>query len=105
VSDCRNSLRDNPAACFRLRATAQADFFHLHVLSNYSLLDGACRLDEVVAKACALQIPSLAITVHAVLRGVIDSCQTARITGIKFLRGGGVDAAFPCRSNTASVAR
>lgn len=65
----------------------QADFVHLHVHSEYSLLDGACRLDRLVAKAAELKFPALAITDHGVLYGAIDFFKTARAANIKPIIG------------------
>ncbi len=43
---------------------SHADFVHLHLHTEYSLLDGACRLDRLVDKAHELKFPALAITDH-----------------------------------------
>ena len=51
---------------------SRAEFVHLHLHSEYSLLDGACRLDRLVAKASELQFPALAITDHGVLYETIN---------------------------------
>ncbi|MGA4644597.1 DNA polymerase III subunit alpha [Limisphaera sp. 4302-co] len=64
-----------------------ADFVHLHVHTEYSLLDGACRLDRLVERAHALKFPALAITDHGVMYGVIDFYQKARAKGIKPILG------------------
>lgn len=66
---------------------AHADFVHLHLHTEYSLLDGACRLDRLMDKAHALKFPSLAITDHGVLYGAIDFYQAARAKGIKPIIG------------------
>ena len=47
-------------------------FTHLHVHTEYSLLDGAARIKDVVARAKELGMTSLAITDHGVMFGVID---------------------------------
>ena len=52
-----------------------ADFVHLHLHTEYSLLDGACRLDRLMDKAHALKFPALAITDHGALYGAIDFYQ------------------------------
>src|SRR5882672_8800522 len=64
-----------------------ADFVHLHLHTEYSLLDGACRLDRLMDKAHALKMPALAITDHGVLFGAIDFYQAARNKGIKPIIG------------------
>ena len=66
---------------------SHADFVHLHLHTEYSLLDGACRLDKLVEKAHALKFPSLAITDHGVLYGAIDFYRAAREKGIKPILG------------------
>src|SRR5512139_3568221 len=66
---------------------AHADFVHLHLHTEYSLLDGACRLDRLVEKAHALKFPALAITDHGVLYGAIDFYRAAQEKGIKPIIG------------------
>jgi DNA polymerase-3 subunit alpha len=66
---------------------SHADFVHLHLHTEYSLLDGACRLDRLMDKAHELKFPSLAITDHGVLYGAIDFYQAARNKGIKPIIG------------------
>src|SRR5438477_10058722 len=66
---------------------SHADFVHLHLHTEYSLLDGACRLDRLMDKARELKFPALAITDHGVLYGAIDFYQTARDKGIKPIVG------------------
>src|SRR5207245_8311442 len=66
---------------------SHADFVHLHLHTEYSLLDGACRLDRLMDKAHDLRFPALAITDHGVLCGAIDFYQAARNKGIKPIIG------------------
>src|SRR5215831_1506684 len=66
---------------------SHADFVHLHLHTEYSLLDGACRLDRLMDKAHELKFASLAITDHGVLYGAIDFYQAARDKGIKPIIG------------------
>jgi len=66
---------------------AQADFVHLHLHTEYSLLDGACRLDRLMDRAHELKFPSLAITDHGVMYGAIDFYRAAREKGIKPIIG------------------
>ncbi len=62
-------------------------FTHLHVHSQYSLLDGSGRLDELV-DACALQdMRALALTDHGVMYGVVDFYKCAKQRGIKPILG------------------
>src|ERR1700733_13840160 len=66
---------------------SHADFVHLHLHTEYSLLDGACRLDRLVDKAHELKFSSLAITDHGAMHGAIDFYQTAPAKGIKPIIG------------------
>src|SRR5882672_6340528 len=66
---------------------SHADFVHLHLHTEFSLLDGACRLDRLMDRAHELKFPSLAITDHGVLHGAIDFYQAARAKGIKPIIG------------------
>ncbi len=66
---------------------SHADFVHLHLHTEYSLLDGACRLDRLMDKAHELKMSSLAITDHGVLYGAIDFYKAAREKGIKPIIG------------------
>ncbi len=66
---------------------SHAEFVHLHLHTEYSLLDGACRLDRLVDKAHALKFPALAITDHGAMHGVVEFFQAARDKGIKPIIG------------------
>src|SRR5208282_529882 len=66
---------------------SHADFVHLHLHTEYSLLDGACRLDRLMDKAHELKFAALAITDHGAMHGVIDFYQAARAKGIKPIIG------------------
>jgi DNA polymerase III subunit alpha len=66
---------------------SHADFVHLHLHTEFSLLDGGCRLDRLVDRAHALKFPALALTDHGVLYGAIDFYQTALKKGIKPIIG------------------
>jgi DNA polymerase-3 subunit alpha len=66
---------------------SHADFVHLHLHTEYTLLDGACRLDRLMDKAHELKFPALAITDHGVLYGAIDFYKAAREKGIKPIVG------------------
>jgi DNA polymerase-3 subunit alpha len=58
------------------------DFAHLHVHTEYSMLDGAARIDEVVAAAVADGQPAIGITDHGNMYGVLDFYSAARKAGI-----------------------
>ena len=62
-------------------------FTHLHVHTEYSLLDGSSKIKELVGQAKALGMDSLAITDHGVMYGVIDFYKAAREAGIKPILG------------------
>ena len=66
---------------------AHADFVHLHLHTEYSLLDGACRLDRLMDRAHELKFPALAITDHGVMFGAIEFYQAAMKKGIKPIIG------------------
>jgi len=63
------------------------NFVHLHNHSEYSLLDGACRIKDLVTSARELDMPAVAITDHGVLYGVIDFYREAKKQGIKPIIG------------------
>jgi DNA polymerase-3 subunit alpha len=62
-------------------------FTHLHVHTEYSLLDGLCRIPRLIAKAKELGMTSLAITDHGSMHGVIDFYTAAKEAGIKPIIG------------------
>ncbi|MBI3881334.1 MAG: DNA polymerase III subunit alpha, partial [Verrucomicrobia bacterium] len=66
---------------------SHSEFVHLHLHSEFSLLDGACRLDKLMAKAKELKFPALALTDHGALYGAIEFYQAAREAGIKPIIG------------------
>ncbi len=63
------------------------EFTHLHVHTEYSLLDGSSKIKEITARAKELGMDSLAITDHGVMYGVIDFYKAAREAGIKPILG------------------
>lgn len=63
------------------------DFVHLHIHSEYSLLDGACRIKGLVQRAKALGQPAIAITDHGVMYGVIDFYKECKKEGIRPIIG------------------
>jgi len=64
-----------------------AEFVHLHVHTSYSLLDGACRIQDLTEHAVKLKFPALAITDHGSMFGVVDFYKSARSVGIKPIIG------------------
>src|SRR5258708_1538927 len=62
---------------------AAADFVHLHVHSEYSILDGACRIPDLVARAAELEMPAVSLTDHGSMAGAVQLWQKTRNTGVK----------------------
>ena len=62
-------------------------FTHLHVHTEYSLLDGSCKIKELTARAKELGMDSMAVTDHGVMYGVIDFYKAAKEAGIKPILG------------------
>jgi DNA polymerase-3 subunit alpha len=64
-----------------------ADFVHLHVHSEYSLLDGAAQLEKLVQKAKELRFPAIALTDHGNLFGAVDFYLAAQKAWVKPILG------------------
>jgi DNA polymerase III subunit alpha len=64
-----------------------AEFVHLHVHSEFSILDGACRIPALAARAAELEMPAVALTDHGSLAGAVQLYQHARKVGVKPLIG------------------
>jgi DNA polymerase-3 subunit alpha len=62
-------------------------FVHLHVHTHYSLLDGACRISDLVKRAKALGMDSIAITDHGCMFGVVEFFNECKKEGIKPILG------------------
>ncbi len=62
-------------------------FVHLHVHTEYSLLDGACRIDKIAEKAKAMGQSALAITDHGVMYGAVAFYKACKSAGIKPIIG------------------
>src|SRR3954454_12596410 len=67
--------------------TAMSDFVHLHLHSQFSLLDGANRLDDVIKAAVEAGMPAMALTDHGNMSAAIESTTRARAAGIKPIVG------------------
>lgn len=78
-------------------------FVHLHVHTEYSLLDGASRINDLVKKAKDLNMPAIAITDHGSMYGVIDFYKSAKKHGIKPIIGCEVYIAPKSRHEKSSV--
>ena len=60
---------------------------HLHVHSEYSLLDGACKIERMAARAAELGMPALGLTDHGVMNGAVEHYKACRGNGIKPIVG------------------
>ncbi len=60
---------------------------HLHVHSEYSLLDGAAKIDKLAERAASFGQPALALTDHGVMNGAVELYQACRKHGIKPIQG------------------
>jgi DNA polymerase-3 subunit alpha len=65
----------------------QTGFVHLHLHSQYSLLDGAIRLDDLIQRAVACRMPALAVTDHGNMFGAVEFYSKALSAGIKPIIG------------------
>src|SRR5919197_5216496 len=60
---------------------------HLHVHSEYSLLDGACRIKALAERAAAFEQPALGLTDHGVMNGAVDHYKACKAQGVKPIIG------------------
>ncbi|MDX6639918.1 MAG: polymerase subunit alpha [Solirubrobacteraceae bacterium] len=60
---------------------------HLHVHSEYSLLDGACKIDALAARAAELGQPAIGLTDHGVMNGAVEMSKAAAKHGVKPILG------------------
>src|SRR5579862_5367741 len=61
----------------------EAQFVHLHVHSEYSILDGACRIPDLVSRAAEFEMPAVSLTDHGSLAGAVQLYTEARRQGVK----------------------
>ncbi|MDH7602639.1 MAG: DNA polymerase III subunit alpha [Armatimonadota bacterium] len=64
-----------------------AGFVHLHTHSEFSILDGACRIKDIVAKAVEFEMPAVALTDHGAMYGNISFYSACKEAGIKPILG------------------
>ncbi len=64
-----------------------ADFVHLHVHSEFSILDGACRIPELAERAAELEMPAVGLTDHGSLAGAVQHYKHATKQGVKPIIG------------------
>src|SRR3954449_10263872 len=60
-----------------------SEFVHLHVHSEYSILDGACRVKDLVSRAAEFEMPAVSLTDHGSMAGAIQLWKATRDTGVK----------------------
>jgi len=78
---------ETPSMGFLGASDAAAPFVHLHLHSEYSLLDGANRIDRLVARVRELGMPAVALTDHGNLHGAVAFYEAARKAGVKPILG------------------
>ncbi len=66
---------------------SEAPFVHLHVHSEYSILDGACRIPALAERAAELEMPAVGLTDHGSLAGAVQLYQHAAKQGVKPIIG------------------
>ncbi|MCA1833156.1 MAG: DNA polymerase III subunit alpha [Actinomycetota bacterium] len=64
-----------------------SSFVHLHNHTEFSLLDGAARIDELVGQAAAMGMPAIAVTDHGVMYGAVDFYKACKKHGVKPILG------------------
>jgi DNA polymerase-3 subunit alpha len=64
-----------------------APFVHLHVHSEYSILDGACRIPDLVGRAAELGMPAVSLTDHGSMAGAVQLVRAAKGTGVRPVLG------------------
>src|SRR5437588_4571351 len=60
---------------------------HLHVHSEYSLLDGACKIEKLAERAAEFEQPALGLTDHGVMNGAVEMYSACRKHGVKPILG------------------
>src|SRR6266704_1403954 len=79
---------------------SEAPFVHLHVHSEYSILDGACRIPELAKRAAEFEMPAVGLTDHGSMAGAIELYRETQKRGIKPLLGCEVYVADDRRAQT-----
>jgi len=68
-------------------STSPTPFVHLHVHSEYSILDGACRIPDLAARAAELEMPAVGLTDHGSMAGAVAMLKATKGTGVKPVLG------------------
>src|SRR5262245_5364884 len=89
----------------RVMSESHPEFVHLHVHSDYSLLDGAAKIDDLVERAASYGMPALALTDHGNLFGAIEFYEKARAAGIQPIIGYEAYVAVGGRTERKQVGR
>jgi len=79
---------------------SEAQFVHLHVHSEYSILDGACRIPALAARAAEFQMPAVGLTDHGSMAGAVELFREAKKHGVKPILGCEVYIADDRRAQT-----
>jgi DNA polymerase III alpha subunit (gram-positive type) len=67
--------------------TMSSDFVHLHLHSDYSMLDGACDVSDLCKRVKALDMPAVAMTDHGNIFGAVHFFNAAKEAGVKPILG------------------
>ena len=81
------------------------EFVHLHLHTEFSLLDGACRVGELLDRAAELKMPAVAVTEHGNLFSAVTFHDEARKRGVKPILGCEVYVAPGDRATTSPGSR
>ena len=80
-------MADAPSSVVPITNLDGPSFVHLHVHTHYSMLDGACRITDLVKRAKELKMGAIAITDHGAMFGAIEFYSAAKAEGIKPIVG------------------
>ena len=61
-----------------MAASGSSNFVHLHLHTDYSLLDGACEIEKLMDRAASLEMPAVAVTDHGNLFGAVKFYEAAK---------------------------
>src|SRR5258707_12734543 len=82
-----NACRNSHASDLELRSMGQPQFVHLHVHTDYSLLDGACETGELLDEASRQKMPAVAITDHGNMFAAANFFEEAKKRDVKPIIG------------------